>query len=289
MQSTPFNQISLLSDSIILYQDDDLAVINKPAGVVVNQANSVRGETIQGWWSKRLPALAHQNVVDKDWMSLIPIDFDHQYGTPEEIFTNRGGLVHRLDKDTSGCLVLAKNPGALVNLLKQFKDRETHKTYCCLVHGRFDVLSGEITWSIARHPGYSYKMTVASEGRVALTKYQIMTEYKGFSPKAKTTLPNLSQLESRYQGFSLVKCWPETGRMHQIRVHLTHLGHPLVCDQLYTGRKRARYDQIWCPRLFLHATQIEFAHPRTGRKMLITSNLAPELISSLTLLQQAVE
>lgn len=285
MQSTPFNQISLLSDSIILYQDDDLAVVNKPAGVVVNKAKSVRGKTIQGWWIKRLLPLVRQNAVDKEWQSLIPIDFDNQYGTPEATFTNRGGLVHRLDKDTSGCLVLAKNPGALVNLLQQFKDRKTHKTYCCLVHGRFGVLSGEITWSIARHPGYSYKMAVMSEGRMALTKYQIITEYEGFSTQAKTKLPNLSQLESRYQGFSLVECWPETGRMHQIRVHMNHLGHPLVCDQLYTGRKRARYDQTWCPRLFLHATQLQFTHPRSGEQLSIKSNLAPELKNVLDLLQ----
>lgn len=280
------NQLNQLSDSVILYEDSDVAVINKPAGVVVNEAKSVKGETIQGWWTKRLQALDRQNAVDNDWQSLIPIDFDEQYGSPEETFISRGGLVHRLDKDTSGCLVLAKNPGALVNLLKQFKDRKTHKTYCCLVHGRFDVLNGEISWPIARHPIQSYKMAIVTDGRSSLTKYQVLAEYERFTTQAVTSLPKLSQLATHYQGFSLVECRPETGRMHQIRVHMTHLGHPLVCDQLYTGRKRARYDQIWCPRLFLHATQIEFAHPRTAKRMSIKSELATELQGCLELLKK---
>lgn len=286
MNSVTNNQNSQLSDSIILYEDGDLAVINKPAGLVVNEAKSVRGETVQRWWTERLLTLDSKRAVDNDWQSLIPADFDHQYGTPEETFTSRGGLVHRLDKDTSGCLILAKNPGALVNLLKQFKDRQTHKTYCCLVHGRFDVMSGDINWPIARHPIQSYKMAVVSEGRVALTKYQVLTEYERFTTQAVASLPMLAQLEFRYQGFSLVECRPETGRMHQIRVHMTHLGHPLVCDQFYTGRKRALYDQVWCPRLFLHATQIEFTHPRTGKRLSIKSKLATELISCLDLLKE---
>jgi len=286
MKSSLSKQTSQLSDSIILYEDDDVAVINKPAGVVVNEAKSVRGETVQGWWTKRLLTLDRKTTVDNDWQPLIPIDFDNQYGTPEETFVSRGGLVHRLDKDTSGCLVLAKNPGALVNLLKQFKDRKTHKTYRCLVHGRFDVLNGEISWPIARHPIQSYKMAVVTEGRSALTKYQVLAEYEGFSTQAVVSLPQLAQLESRYQGFSLVECWPQTGRMHQIRVHMAHLGHPLVSDQLYTGRKRARYDLAWCPRLFLHAIQIELTHPRTGKRLSVKSELATELQGCLELLKK---
>ena len=282
------DQTSQLSDQIILFEDDDLAVINKPAGVVVNEAQSVKSETVQAWWTKRCLISSEHNLVDHKWQTLIPIDFDNQFGSPEEIFASRGGLVHRLDKDTSGCLILAKNPGALVKLLMQFKERLTHKTYCCLVHGQIEASSGEIKWPIARNPGKKYKMAVVSQGRSALTKYRVLARYHDFKDQIYANSPKLKVVSSHYQGFSLVECQPETGRMHQIRVHMMHLGHPLVCDQLYAGRKRARYDQIWCPRLFLHATQIEFTHPRSGEKISITSNLAPELMSAVDQLPHSV-
>ncbi|HOZ03504.1 MAG TPA: pseudouridine synthase, partial [Candidatus Woesebacteria bacterium] len=113
----------------ILYEDNDLVAIDKPGGVVVNNASSVSGPTIQDWWSAKISKLS----LSENWQALVPSDFNNEYGTPEEVFAQRSGVVHRLDKDTSGVLLLAKNPGALINLLAQFKQRQVHKTYLCLV------------------------------------------------------------------------------------------------------------------------------------------------------------
>src|SRR5579859_5887904 len=98
----------------ILFENDDLAVVNKPPGVVVNKAGTVREVTVQDWWEERLSGSAESEMAD--WKEMVPADFPNEYGSPEKIFAERGGIVHRLDKETSGVLVLAKNPGALAHL-----------------------------------------------------------------------------------------------------------------------------------------------------------------------------
>lgn len=243
----------------VVYQDDDLAVINKPAGVTVNTAQSVRGETIQGWWESQLQHVPAQTI--EQWQSLVPADFSEQYGTPEEIFQQRGGIVHRLDKETSGALILAKNPGSLVNLLAQFRLRQVQKSYLALVHGRLKVQAGELDLPIRRNPRDRQKLHIHPEGRAARTRYQVKAEYR--SPDGDIV--------------SLIACEPQTGRMHQIRVHFAHLGHPLVSDRLYAGRKRVKQDLTWCPRHFLHAEQLVFTQPRTAKQRTVEAPLSPDL------------
>lgn len=255
----------------ILFEDADLAVINKPSGITVNDASTNRGETIQQWWNSYL---INQTIpqASSEWHSLIPPNFSLEYGTPEEIFSQRGGIVHRLDKDTSGALLLAKNPGSLVDLLAQFKERLVGKTYQALVHGRLGVQRAELNYPTMRSSRERQKMFVHPDGRPSVTVYEVVAEYQ--DPTQPTEL------------LSMVECLPKTGRMHQIRVHFAHIRHPLVSDRLYAGRKRYKQDITWCPRHFLHASQIEFTHPRSKRKMRVEAPLFDDLRKSLDLLQK---
>lgn len=269
-----------LTDESFLYEDQDCAVLSKPPGVVVNVAQSTVDETVQEWWFARLQKLLHMS--SQEWVQLLPEEFDESYGTPDGIFAQRQGIVHRLDKDTSGCLVLATNPGSLVNLMYQFKLRQVKKSYLCLVHGQLANEGGDISLPIARHHTQRQKMAVVTAGRPSTTQYTVVQRFSGFSHQALERLPELKKIQLHYQGFCLVECSPQTGRMHQIRVHLAHVGHPLVGDETYTGRKRARYDHIWCPRQFLHAQHIEFAHPRTHDTVKVEAPLPEDLQTVLT-------
>jgi 23S rRNA pseudouridine1911/1915/1917 synthase len=194
--------------------------------------------------------------------------------------------VHRLDKDTSGALLLAKNPGSLVNLLHQFKTRQVTKQYLCLVHGKFGIPAATVSFPMGRGSHNRQVFTVRADGREAVTEYKV----QGFYPqlaveKVAAVLPathhlDLKQLTKRfsiYQGFSLVECWPKTGRTHQIRVHMAHLKHPLVGDTTYVGKKRQALDPLWCPRQFLHASQLTFTHPRSGEVLTMAAPLAADL------------
>ena len=255
----------------ILYQDEDLLVINKPAGVVVNRAKSVQGETVQDFFQKQI------SVQTRLIASLLPKNFDPQYGSPEEIFAERQGMVHRLDKDTSGALILAKNPGSLVNLLAQFWERQVQKKYLALVHGKFNVERDIISFPIARAHDDRQKFRVDISGREAKTEYRVLEFYPDLKDK---------KLRSKsYQGFSLLECLPKTGRTHQIRVHLAHIKHPLVGDLKYLGRKRRKLDTLWTKRHFLHASEITFTHPRSGETLTITAPLPSDLQTVLSMLE----
>ncbi len=275
----------------ILYQDQDLAIINKPSGVVVNRAQSVKSQTIQDWFAEFL-AGQEDEVANDDWQQMIPDDFQAQYGSPEEIWQQRQGIVHRIDKETSGVLLLAKNPGSLVNLLSQFKKRLTHKKYWSLVHGQLQVDSAKVDAPISRSPTNRHQFRVEIEGRRAVTNYQVLKVFQGFNQDELTSVLGekdaeqiLEQRDSYAQGFSLVECELITGRTHQIRVHMKHLGHPLVADSVYGGRRRARTDRLWCPRQFLHARWLSFIHPRTGKRVQATAPLAKELKQAVSFLQ----
>lgn len=276
----------------ILYEDHDLLLINKPAGVVVNRAETTAETTVQEWMEERLKK---ESIELADWKSLVPADFNTEYGTPEVIFKERGGIVHRLDKDTSGALLLAKNPGALVNVLAQFKKRQTHKTYTCLVHGKFKFAKGTISAPLGRASLDRKKFAVVAEGRLAETEYQVEEFFPHLDvdaiiqrhkkEKGDEAFKNFKKKARVYQGFSLVTCWPKTGRTHQIRVHLKHIGHPLVGDLTYLGHKRAKLDPIWCSRQFLHASSLGFTHPRNQDKLTIEAPLAEDLKQVMSFLQ----
>jgi len=267
----------------ILYEDQDLLVISKPAGVVTNDAASVTGLTVQSWIEEYLLDLPA--VDEKEWQQMIAPDFDEQFGSPIDIFLQRKGMVHRLDKNTSGALILAKHPGSLVNLLAQFRTRTVQKEYLCLTHGHFSSLEGEVNAAIGRSSRDRKKFAVVADGRPAVTRYTVEQTFSAFSDTAKQHLDRsfLSRVEKLYQGFSLVRCFPKTGRTHQIRVHMAHLNHPLVGDVTYVGKKRAKLDPVWCKRHFLHAASIELKHPRTGVKLRVEAPLDDDLKQVLQL------
>ncbi len=271
------------SDPIsVVYQDDDLIILNKPAGWVVNRAQTVVGQTVQDWLETEMGILSL--AAGQSWQQLVPADFSAEFGSPEQIFAERSGIAHRLDKDTSGILVCAKNPGSLIHVLNQFKRRQTTKTYTCLVHGRFSSLQGIIDAPLGRRSGNRFLFGVVADGKPAVTEYRVQQEFAGL------TAAGLQQVSSRaatlYEaGFSLVHCLPKTGRTHQIRVHMAHLQHPIVGDRLYAGKKRAKLDPLWCERQFLHAASIQLRHPRTEESVVFKAPLTEDLQKVLELLQ----
>ncbi|OGV76705.1 MAG: hypothetical protein A3K19_18080 [Lentisphaerae bacterium RIFOXYB12_FULL_65_16] len=204
----------------ILFEDDDILVLNKPPGLVVHPAKGhATGTLVQG-------LLSHDQAHFGDLAE------DDQ----------RPGIVHRLDKDTSGVMVVAKTEDAWTALKTAFRERTVEKTYLALVVGEFGVVTGEILAPIGRHPVHRMKMAVLKEGgRPAITKYRV--------------------LESNGE-VSLMQVRIETGRTHQIRVHFSHLQHPVAGDPLYGGRQRDL--RIRADRQMLHAWRLAFPHPRTG-------------------------
>jgi 23S rRNA pseudouridine1911/1915/1917 synthase len=199
----------------VLFEDDDLIVINKPAGLVVHPAaGHARGTLVN--------ALLHHCTTLS--------------GIGGEL---RPGIVHRLDKETSGCLVAAKNDEAHRALQRQFASRDVTKLYLAIAVGKFRQQSGVIEGAIGRHPIHRKRMTVlaSTRARAARTSYRVLRELACGT---------------------LVECELHTGRTHQIRVHLKHLGHPLLGDEVYG--KRGGF-----PRQMLHAWKLGFTHPRSGK------------------------
>ena len=223
----------------IIFQDDSYMVINKPAGIVVDKAVTNKNKTIQDWIEENF-----------DWE--LAKDFEH-----------RNGIVHRLDKDTSGVLVIAKTVKAYEELQRQFKDRETEKIYLALVHGRVEDQEdggGLIDAPVGRLPWNRTRFGVYPGGKPAKTIYYIR-----------------ERLKRGDEDLTLLELHPETGRTHQLRVHLRHIGHPIVSDPFYAGRKTARNDLKWCPRLFLHAQALEFTDPETKERPRFPADLPEDL------------
>lgn len=277
----------------VLFEDADLLVVSKPAGVVVNEAQTLRELTLQQWARDHLEEWVKEGG---DWQALVPEDFSDEYGSPQEIFTVRAGMVHRIDRDTSGIVVWAKNPGSLVNLLRQFRVREVEKTYTALVHGVVEPAEGEITAPIDRIPWKRGLFGVMAAGRPAITAYQVRQTLslnkELFIQRAKAaghfkgqSADQVFNQQADYFQYSLVDCHPKTGRTHQIRVHFQHIHHPLVGDALYQGGKRQKLDNLWCSRHFLHAANIAFNHPRTGERVAVEAPLPEDLAITLSFLQ----
>jgi len=230
-------------DPKTIFEDENLLVIEKPAGLVVNRSATVKGKTLQDW----LVGKVATNTNNRE-------------------FNNRTGLVHRLDKETSGLMVIAKGPEAFVNLQAQFKMRQVVKKYLALVHGKVSPRFGDIRAPIKRNPFNRFRFGIFVDGRQSLTNYKVLDYYQ--NPKEKNK-------SKKY--FSLVEVEPKTGRTHQIRVHFSHLHYPVVADDLYAGKKTSRSDRGWCPRLFLHAQYLEFNHPTTGERLKFSSDLPGDL------------
>lgn len=253
----------------ILFEDGHLMVIAKPAGIVVNRAESVKEPTVQDWVEKSV-------ILGSIATPESGIDAGQASTTYNTDFAKRNGIVHRIDKETSGCLIIAKTPEAFVELQRQFKDREVEKTYVALCHGFFEPNSGIVKIPVGRLPWNRERFGLLVGGRDSESLYKVQNEYTRDIDKDK-------------ENYSLVEWYPKTGRTHQIRIHAKHLGHPVVSDSFYAGRKTARKDRMWCSRLFLHAAGIKFTHPVTGKKISVESVLPKDLSSTLKLLTPSTQ
>ncbi len=221
-------EVSLLPEKIplkIIFEDMDVIVVDKQPGLIVH------------------PTLDHPRGT------LVNALLSHLGDVTQEVGL-RPGVVHRLDKDTSGLIVVAKNKISLENLKNQFKNREVHKKYLALVQGKVKKETGEVNGSIIRHPKFKSKFIVSAEGKDAITKYRVVERFGD----------NLTLLELE----------PLTGRTHQLRVHLSHIGHPIVGDKLYGGR-------MLLNRQFLHASNLNLKHPTTKIELSLKSGLPDDL------------
>lgn len=243
----------------IVYEDSQLLVINKPSGMVVNRSETVKSETIQDWVEKGWP------MADKRCPPAM-LRQAKRAGKIEKTseFAKRSGIVHRLDRDTSGLLIIAKNTEAFSELQRQFKEREIEKRYLALVSGEVKPEKGKIEAPITRNPFNREKFGVFLGGRQATTEYTVLGYYRVRDSKNKEIV-------------SLVDVFPKTGRTHQIRVHFKHLNYSLVSDKIYAGRRQLQKDLKWCPRLFLHAYYLKFKQPKTGKELTLKIGLAEDL------------
>ena len=222
----------------ILYADEDVLVINKGVGLVVHPGAGNPSGTLMN-------ALLH---------------FD-----PKLAEVPRAGLVHRLDKETTGAMVIARSLQAHAALVEQLSERDVHRQYIAVVNGVL-VAGGTVDAPIARHPRDRIRMAVVENGRPAVTHYRV---------------------RERYRGHTLVECRLETGRTHQIRVHMAHVRHPIVGDPLYGGSLRlpkgASEDLVAQLRGFrrqaLHAERLEFEHPRSGQSVALSAPPPPDLMA----------
>jgi len=234
----------------ILHEDELFVVIDKPPRLVVHPSRGHRTGTLAN-------ALVHHFVRLSD------------PGDPL-----RPGILHRLDRDTSGVIVVAKDTFAHLRLARQWEDRTVAKEYLALVEGAPDLDAGEVDLAIARHPRHRERMAVDPAGRAAMTRWRV---------------------QRRFAGFTLVECHPRTGRTHQIRVHLHALACPILCDALYGRRERVTASELAgrspvegeppvLDRQALHAHAIELDHPATGKRMRFEAPLPHDFAAALGVL-----
>ncbi len=234
----------------IVYEDDDLMIVNKPVGMVVHPGSGNPNHTL---------------------INAVAWHLQHNCPEIDESELTRYGLVHRIDKNTSGLIVIAKKQKAMADLAKQFFNHTVHRRYHAVVWGNFDEPTGTITGHVGRSQSNRKCFTVYPDGdygKEAITHY--------------TVLENFNYV-------SLVECRLETGRTHQIRVHMQHKGHPLFNDDFYGGEKickgtiYTKYKQFVencfavCPRQALHAKELGFVHPTTGEQMMFISELPNDM------------
>jgi 23S rRNA pseudouridine1911/1915/1917 synthase len=231
----------------IVFEDDDLVVVNKPAGMVTHVGSGVQSGTLVN------ALLHHIGTLSKAGGELRP------------------GIVHRLDRMTSGLVIVAKNDFAHRVLADQFKSRAVHKTYTLLVHGRVANQTGQIKKAVGRDPRRRVRMKVGGIGaRDALTRYKV---------------------SRRFRTFTLLEAEPHTGRTHQLRVHFSSIGHPIVGDTMYGAPSRLKLaggENKTLARNFLHARRLEFEHPRSGKTLSFEAPLPGELQEFLNGLESEV-
>ena len=229
--------VEILPENIpldILYEDNDIIVINKARGMVVHQAAGISSGTLVN------ALLYHCRDLS---------------GINGEI---RPGIVHRLDKDTSGVMVAAKNDKAHISLAKQIQDKTAHRTYIAIVWNNIKEEAGIIRGDIGRHPTDRKKMAIVQDnGKPAVTHFKVL---------------------ERFGDCTLVECRLETGRTHQIRVHMTHIGHPLVGDPKYGAARHGKIKGNFAIQgQALHSVSLELTHPTTGERMKFTSPVPDDM------------
>lgn len=227
----------------IIYEDDFFLVVNKPAGITVNRSQNEKGETVQDWIEDKFSIFSRFN---RD--------------SSKEDFYRRSGIVHRLDKDTSGLLIIAKNPSVFLKLQHLFATHEVDKKYYALVHGKVVSSEGEINLPVGRLSSNRRKFGVILEGRPAVTYYKVIDYYSTDGRK-----------------FTFLDITPKTGRTHQIRIHLKSQGYTISGDKLYAERMEYQADLILSSRLFLHAYYLKFLHPEENKMVEIRTELPEDL------------
>lgn len=225
----------------VIYEDDNILIMNKPSGVVVNISNTSSEDTLQHFLEVKLAKQLEAADQESD-------------------FFNRAGLVHRLDKETSGVIIAAKSEEDFMNLKRQFMSRTVKKEYVALALGVIEDEKISVDAPIGRNPNKRTSMAVISDGKPASTIFERVGEE--YIDGMKMTL---------------VKAFPKTGRTHQIRVHLAAMNHPIVGDDRYAGRKRSVITRSRFGRLMLHAHKITFRHPNTSELVTYESPLPAEL------------
>lgn len=223
---------------ITIFEDTEILVLDKPSGVVVNRSNTYAGQTVQDF------------VEDQ-------IDFTESDEDSE--FKSRSGVVHRLDKDTSGILLVAKNSESFANIQKQFKERTVKKQYHAIVNGKSPTGKFEIDAPIGRNPKDRLSMAVVVGGKEARTDFDFVKHF---------------EVDGIW--FSYVTAFPYTGRTHQIRVHLAALNLPIVGDPIYCSKAKLEASKNAFNRMMLHALSIEFTHPQTGKRVTFEASLSEE-------------
>lgn len=222
----------------IVYEDADVLVVNKPQGMVVHPAPGHPSGTLVNALLYHSPLSTINGVI-------------------------RPGIVHRIDKDTSGLLMVAKNNLAHQSLAAQLQAKTTQREYLALVHGSFKEQRGTIDAPLGRAKNDRKKQAVVADGRHAVTHFTVLR---------------------RFKGYTLIKCQLETGRTHQIRVHMRYIGHPVAGDPLYGPKKTLRgHGQ------FLHAAKLGFKHPRTGEQLTFSVAVPPIFKQTLTTLEKLVD
>lgn len=234
--------MSLPNNLEIVFQDSDILVVNKPSGLVVNRSKTAKDKTLQDHISE---ILDFKDITDDQ-------------------FLDRSGIVHRLDKDTSGLLVIAKNPKSFYKIQKQFKRREVIKEYHALLFRDLKDEIIEIDAPIKRDLKNRVKMSISQTGRAAQTRIE----------KVKT-------IDFKDFTASYVKIYPLTGRTHQIRIHTLAINHPVLGDQIYLTKKQLEMTQMYVNRLMLHAKSLTLAHPITGEKIRFDTTLPTQFVQLL--------
>jgi 23S rRNA pseudouridine1911/1915/1917 synthase len=232
------------TDLTIVYEDADCVVVDKPPGLVVHPAVGHRQDTLVNALLARYPEM------------MLMIGLTGASGPGK---ATRPGIVHRLDKDTSGLIVVARRAEAWTALQRQFQERSVEKRYLALLYGRLAPPEATIDAPIGRDPRHRQRMAVVDGGREAITRYAVQQFL--FTP------------HGTHEPYTLAETRPLTGRTHQIRVHMAYIGHPVVGDTVYGRRKR----RLACPRQFLHACRLGFHRPSDDRWMLFEAALPADL------------